>query len=533
MIPRIHLSIANRLRLGFGLLIVMIAVIAFTGMRSVDRLHQGTNQLAGDAWPRIRQAVTALDSARQSMNDLGQIAAAPSAQVRAAGMLGFERNLAKVDQALGQLARSLADPRARALLANATQRRDAYVAIAMQVRQLAGTNRQDEARALAFGPATVALQALAAALAQQVSIQEHQFDAAARHANTIFADAVKVVGITEAVAILLALIAAVAITRSVVRPLRRAVEVASMIASGDLTGVIETGRHDEAGRMMQAMRTMNAALGHMVGQVRCGSDDIAAAARAIASGNLELCARTAQQAGALEETAASMEQMTAAVRHNTEHALQANALAAHASLTAHKGGQVMAQVVDTMGEISTASRRITDIISVIDAIAFQTNILALNAAVEAARAGEQGRGFAVVASEVRSLAQRSAAAAKEIKELIGEAASKVDTGLHLVADARATIDGVVGGVRRVSEIMGEISRASVEQQGGILQIGQAIAGIDTVTQHNAALVEEAAAAAASLTLQAEGLAGLAAQFRTGAAVPGDRHGPQLAWTAPT
>lgn len=267
MIPRLHLSIANRLRLGFGLLIVMIVVIAFTGMRSVDRLHQGTNQLAGDAWPRIRQAVTALDSARQSMNDLGQIAAAPAAQVRAAGMQGFERSLAKVDQALGQLELSLTEPQARALLANAKQRRDAYVAVAMQVRQLAGADRLDEARALAFGPATLALQAFAATLAQQVSLQERQFHGAAEQANTIFADAVKVVGGTEAAAVLLALIAAVVITRSVVRPLRRAVEVASVIATGDLTGVIETGRNDEAGRMMQAMRTMNAALGHMVAQL--------------------------------------------------------------------------------------------------------------------------------------------------------------------------------------------------------------------------------------------------------------------------
>eukprot|EP01133_Synstelium_polycarpum_P021170 gene21170-25432_t len=253
MIPRIHLSIANRLRLGFGLLIVMIMVIAFTGMRSVDRLHQGTNQLAGDAWPRIRQAVTALDSARQSMNDLGQSAAAPAVQVRAAGMQGFERNLAKVDQALGQLELSLTDPQATALLANTKQRRDAYVAVAMQVRQLAGADRRDEARALAFGPATVALQAFAATLALQVSLQERQFHGAAEQANTIFADAVKVVGGTEAAAVLLALIAAVMITRSVVLPLRRAVEVASVIATGDLTGEIETGRNDEAGLAPQLL----------------------------------------------------------------------------------------------------------------------------------------------------------------------------------------------------------------------------------------------------------------------------------------
>lgn len=513
MIPRFHLNIANRLRLGFGLLTAMIVIIAFVGMSSVDRLHQGTNELASSAWPRIRQAVMALDSARQSMNALGQLAAAPAAEASANGTERLKNSLADLDRALGQLDRSLTAPEARALLADAKARRDTYVALAMQVRQLAAAGRQEEARALAFGPAAAALQAFAATLMKQVSLQEHQFDSAAEQANAIFANAGVIVGGTEAVAVLLALAAAVAITRSVVRPLNRAVEVASVIATGDLTCKIEAGRDDEAGRMMQALRTMNAALGDMVARVRFSSEDIATAAREIANGNLELSSRTEQQAGALEETASSMEEMTSTVRQNAEYALQANQLAAHASAVASKGGQVMAQVVDTMGHISASSRRIADIVAVIDGIALQTNILALNAAVEAARAGEQGRGFAVVANEVRSLAQRSASAAKEIKELIDDSARKVDTGSHLVTQAGTTIEDVVASVQRVADIMGEISRASVEQEGGILQVSRALADIDTVTQHNAALVEEASGAAASLNEQAEDLARLAALFK--------------------
>jgi methyl-accepting chemotaxis protein len=357
------------------------------------------------------------------------------------------------------------------------------------------------------------LQAFAATLVKQVSLQEHQFDAAAEQANTIFASAGLLVGGTEAVAVLLALTAAAVITRSVVRPLNRAVEVASVIATGDLTSMIEAGRDDEAGRMMQALQTMNAALRDMVARVRFSSEDIATAAREIANGNLELSSRTEQQAGALEETASSMEEMTSTVRQNAENALLANQLAGHASAVARKGGQVMAQVVDTMGDISGSSRRIVDIVAVIEGIAFQTNILALNAAVEAARAGEQGRGFAVVASEVRNLAQRAASAAKEIKGLIDDSAKKVDTGSQLVAQAGKTIDDVVASVQRVTDIMGEISRASAEQEGGITQVSQAIAEIDTVTQHNAALVEEASGAAARLHEQADGLARLAAIFK--------------------
>jgi methyl-accepting chemotaxis protein len=273
--------------------------------------------------------------------------------------------------------------------------------------------------------------------------------------------------------------------------------------------------------MLFAMKTMRDDLAGIVGQVRSGTDTIATASGQIASGNLDLSSRTEQQASSLEETASSMEELTSTVKQNADNARQARQLALTASNVASEGGTVVAQVVETMGAIDASSRKIVDIISVIDGIAFQTNILALNAAVEAARAGEQGRGFAVVATEVRSLAQKSAAAAREIKTLIGDSVEKVENGGRLVAQAGATMQEVVASVQRVTDIMAEISAASNEQSAGIEQVNQAIAQMDQVTQQNAALVEEAAAAAGSMQEQAASLSQVVSIFRlagsTGAA----------------
>ncbi|EIJ48012.1 methyl-accepting chemotaxis transducer transmembrane I protein [Herbaspirillum sp. GW103] len=303
------------------------------------------------------------------------------------------------------------------------------------------------------------------------------------------------------------------ISRAISTSLGEAILTARAIATGDLSTRIRHRANDEVGQLMQAIQQMTDSLVRIVSNVRNSANTIGTATAEIAAGNLDLSSRTESQAGSIEETASAMEQLTAAVRQNADNAQQANALAISASGVASEGGQAVQEVVKTMEEINASSLKIVDIISVIDGIAFQTNILALNAAVEAARAGEQGRGFAVVASEVRSLAQRSAAAAREIKELIDDSVGKVESGSRLVAQAGATMQQVVGSVHRVADIVGEITAASAEQSDGIVQVNQAIGLMDQATQQNAALVEQAAAASQSLQEQAVQLAGAVQVFK--------------------
>ncbi|MCG2583715.1 methyl-accepting chemotaxis protein [Massilia sp. TS11] len=303
------------------------------------------------------------------------------------------------------------------------------------------------------------------------------------------------------------------ITRSITLPLAAAVEVAQTVAAGDLSQEVSVDTRDEVGELMTALKRMHDELAAIVGKVRAGTDAIAVASEEVARGSQDLSARTEEQASSLEETASSMEELTATVKRNSDSANEASTLAGQASVVAERGGKAVAEVVSTMDSINEASRKIVDIISVIDGIAFQTNILALNAAVEAARAGEQGRGFAVVAGEVRNLAQRSAAAAKEIKALIGDSVGRVDAGTRLVDQAGATMSEVVDSVRRVTAIISEIADASGEQNAGIEQINSAVAAMDSVTQQNAALVEEAAAAAESMSQQASDLQRAVAVFK--------------------
>jgi methyl-accepting chemotaxis protein len=323
---------------------------------------------------------------------------------------------------------------------------------------------------------------------------------------------------------------AIMLTRGITRPLTEAVAVARRVASGELDSQIVVTRGDEIGQLLQALQDMNASLVQTVGEVRQGTQTIHRASQEIAHGNSDLSARTEMQASNLQATAGSMEELTATVRQNAENAQRANELAASASEVALRGGNVVAQVVDTMGSIKESSRRIVDIISVIDGIAFQTNILALNAAVEAARAGEQGRGFAVVAAEVRNLAQRSAGAAREIKQLIGDSVNKVDAGSELVDEAGKTMTDIVASVRRVTDIMGNITVASQEQSAGIADINHAIVRMDEMTQRNAALVEEAAAAAQSMQDEAQRLASVVAKFKLASVSPAfEVRDPEPAW----
>ncbi|HEY8608492.1 MAG TPA: methyl-accepting chemotaxis protein [Noviherbaspirillum sp.] len=314
-------------------------------------------------------------------------------------------------------------------------------------------------------------------------------------------------------ALLVSVLCSAYIARSITVPVGEAVRIAQTVAAGDLGSRIEVRTTEETGQLLLALKTMNDSLVKIVGEVRAGTDLIATASRQIASGNQDLSSRTEEQAGSLEETASSMEELASTVRQNAENARQANALAVAASGIAEKGGSVVSQVVDTMDEINASSGKIAAIISVIDGIAFQTNILALNAAVEAARAGEQGRGFAVVATEVRSLAQRSASAAREIKALIGDSVEKVENGSRLVKDAGATMHDIVASVRRVTDIMAEIAAASQEQTAGIEQINRAVSAMDQATQQNASLVEEAAAASGAMQDQAANLARTVSVFR--------------------
>jgi methyl-accepting chemotaxis protein len=382
--------------------------------------------------------------------------------------------------------------------------------LVMNARKAGNAAQAESTYRDSFAPAATNYQNNVKALLAQ---QRKAIDATAQAIEAANARSFTLLLILCALVVALGSVCAWLITRSITQPLKAAVKVAETVADGDLRTHFGTPASDEIGDLMRALHGMNEALRKVVSEVQTGTNAIATASGEIAAGNQDLSARTEQQASSLEETASSMEELTSTVKQNADNARQANQMAVAASGVAERGGSIVSQVVDTMGAIDTASTKIVDIIGVIDGIAFQTNILALNAAVEAARAGEQGRGFAVVATEVRSLAQRSAAAAREIKTLIGDSVEQVNNGTRLVQQAGNTMGEVVDSVRRVTDIMAEITAASAEQSMGIDQVNQAIAQMDQVTQQNAALVEEAAAAAESMQDQAARLAQVAAGFQ--------------------
>lgn len=388
-----------------------------------------------------------------------------------------------------------------------------YLVVSKKILELSRSHNVDEAKAQIRGDSNKHFRVANDSLEKLAEINQAEAKNAAEQSSLMLHNSRLAIWGCIVAAVALATMSALWLANLISKPLIQAVETAERVAKGDLTACVDSDAKDELGQMIRALHAMNASLQTLVGQVLSGSALIASASSEIASGNADLSTRTEQQASSIEETASAMEELTTAVKQNADSALQASQLASSASGVAGRAGDEVRQVIDTMNSIDASSRKIVDIIGVIDGIAFQTNILALNAAVEAARAGEHGRGFAVVATEVRNLAQRSAGAAREIKQLIGDSVDKVEAGSKLVALAGNTMREVVSSVQDVTAIVSEISEASREQSRGIEEVNAAIMHMDESTQQNAALVEEAAAAAMSLQEQAAKLAEAVSVFR--------------------
>ena len=523
------LKISTRLYLGYGILVGItgiVVAIAYANFSALDT----ANALNA----RSHQALAEVDAAMQALTDIetgerGFALTGTDAMLQpyTTGKQAFQQH---VDKALALAADDeTQQSRLRALAAH--QRNWLEQAIEPVIAQRRAAVDGDLSQVVATvqaGKGRAGMEAMRG-LVEQLRAREQEL-LAGREADVLARKSAMrrtLVG-GGLIAAVLAVFMAYQLGRNISIPLRRAVTLAGRVAQGDLTGEVKVRTNDEAGELMAALKTMNASLVSIVSQVRAGTTTIETAAHEISAGSQDLSQRTEEQAGALEETASSMEELTSTVNQNADNARQAKQLAASAADTALRGGEVVAEVVTTMASINAASRKISDIIGVIDGIVFQTNILALNAAVEAARAGEQGRGFAVVAGEVRNLAQRSANAAREIKELIKDSVARVDVGSRLVDQAGSTMEDVVQSVKRVADIIGEIAAASEEQRAGIEQVNGAIVQMDQGTQQNAALVEEAAAAAEAMREQAAALARLVGTFQLAAAPQAVTPAPRLA-----
>ena len=508
-------KIGTRLGIGFAVVLGLLVAVLLVGLYSMGQLSARTHDIVTDKNAKMAAANTMSDNVRNITLAITSVVVAPTEALVQVELAKIGEARKKYGAAKETLQKKISTDKETALMAELDAALKSGAPLNNKVIELRNAGQAEEAIAFLTQQAAPSLKRVLGALDSLVAYEAEQAAQAATDAETLSASARAYMIILGSVAVLLGAFVAWIITRSITQPINAAVSVAETVASGDLSSHIVVNSSDETGRLLGALKAMNDSLLGVVAQVRHGTDAISTASSEIAAGNLDLSSRTEEQASSLEETASAMEELTSTVKQNADNARQANQLAKSASEVAVRGGSIVSQVVDTMGTINESSKKIVDIIGVIDGIAFQTNILALNAAVEAARAGEQGRGFAVVATEVRNLAHRSASAAKEIKELIAASVANVDTGSRLVNEAGQTMGDIVDSIVRVTDIMGEITSATHEQTIGIEQINMAIAQMDEVTQQNAALVEEAAAASQSMQEQAGELAHVVGFFKTG------------------
>ena len=510
-----NLKISIRLYGGFALLMVVMVCIVGVAFVQLRSLQGATMQMARSTLPGVQETNRIKTLISEFRIFEMQHAMTLDNKVKREMDKLMEATQAKLKEAKASYEALLATDEERKAYEAFKGLREQYLQQHQSIRKMSEMNDTAGAALLLNEDSKTMFDRSGVVLDQLIAINSEAAAATAGTADAVFHLARNALFASLVVGLVLAVAAGAWITRSITRPLEAALKVADRVAAGDLTGTIDSHGNDEVGQLLQTMQRMQAALVRVVSQVRHSSDNVSHASAEIAQGNHDLSARTELQASALQQTTVSMDSLSAAVRHNANSAHHANQLAREASTVAEQGGEVVGRVVETMKGINAASNKINDIISVIDGIAFQTNILALNAAVEAARAGEQGRGFAVVASEVRSLAGRSAEAAKEIKHLIHASVERVEAGTLLVDQAGATMAEVVTSIRKVTQIMGEISVASGEQSTNVSQVGQVIAQMDQATQQNAALVEEMAASASSLRQLATELVHNLAAFKLG------------------
>lgn len=507
------LKIATKLIVGFVCVLLLTAFLGLFSIAQLAKVNAAADEIGNDWMPSAIEAMGMKESLSRIRSQEAQLATAESPEE-------VKKYQERTDEAINQFKKHYTaslkyadEPGEKKALDDTLSAFNEYTQISTKIGNLAKEANTPAAVALLRSDSSKVNKKLREMVDKIVEDHVSGGQKAFTESAAIYKRAQTwVIGVIIA-AIVVGMILATWLARIVSAPLQEAVEFAESIAHGDLTKTIVASSSCETGQLMQALAEMNTSLLQVVSAVRTGTDQIHDAATEIANGNLDLSQRTEEQASSLEETASSMEEITSTIKHNSDNARQANILSQSATAVAEKGGSVVSEVVATMTSINESSRKIVDIISVIDGIAFQTNILALNAAVEAARAGEQGRGFAVVASEVRSLAQRSASAAKEIKELINDSVEKVGQGSRLVDTAGSTMQEVVESVKRVSDMISEITAAGQEQSTGVDQINNAIMQMDSVTQQNAALVEEAAAAAATMQDQAENLVKVVSVFK--------------------